>query len=165
MHLVIITQAITSKIIHVFQGCYEALALRWAQSLSKSLSECGWPPTPPPEAPDAPRPAVTWQGFYNAPEVSVAAMHSAFQALLSLQSAKGMHDAVPATIGGPWAHPQLRAVTELIAAPVRMLEEAFLSGGPFDRPDATAWVFQVLIQAQISPRLSSLLIHHELFHS
>lgn len=70
-------------------------------------------------------------------------MQNAFVALLALQSAQGMHGAVPAVSGGPWAQPELRAVTEMVAAPVKILEEAFLSGGPFDRPDATAWVFQV----------------------
>lgn len=76
-------------------------------------------------------------------------MQNAFVALLALQSARGMHGAVPVASGGPWAHPELRAVTEMVAVPVRMLEETFLSGGPFDRPDATAWVFQVL---QVLPR-------------
>lgn len=97
----------------------------------------------PPESADAPAPAATWQGFHSAPEASVAAMQNAFVALLALQSAQGMQGAVPAASGGPWAYPELRAVTELVAAPVRMLEDAFLSGGPFDRLDATAWVFQV----------------------
>ena len=117
--------------------------MRWSQSLSKSLFESGWPPTPPPESPDSPAPEITWQGFNVAPEASVAAMQNAFVALLALQNARGMHDTVPAASGGPWANPELRAVTELVAAPVRMLEEAFLSGGPFDRADATVWVFQV----------------------
>jgi hypothetical protein len=125
------------------QDGYKGAASRWALQLEESLRECCWPPTAPPASPDAPQAAAEWQGFHAAPEASVAAMQNAFVALLELQGARGMRGAEPVATGGPWANPELRAVAELVAAPVAMLREAFLSGGPFDRADATAWVFQV----------------------
>lgn len=114
---------------------------RWSGCLQAALGECGWPPTPAGGDPDGPAPAESaWRGFQGAPEASAAAAQAAFAALLQLQAARGMR---PAAAAGPWADPELWAVRELLQEQLRGLQETFLSGGVFDRPDATAWVFQV----------------------
>lgn len=117
---------------------------RWSGCLQAALAECGWPPTPANSNPDGPAPAQSaWRGFQHAPEASAAAAQAAFAALLQLQAARGMRPAAAAAAAGPWADPELWAVRELLQEQLRGLQETFMSGGVFDRPDATTWVFQV----------------------
>lgn len=127
------------------QASVHHIRSRWSGCLQAALAECSWPPTPPLADPDDPAraPATAWRGFQGAPEAAAAAVQAAFAALLQLQAARGIHPAAAAAAAGPWAVPELWAVRELLQEQLGGLRETFLSGGVFDRPDATAWVFQV----------------------